>query len=563
VNVTKPRIAVFSGPTATIQNSPPLVTSSKARAQYGLAPLLAAGGAPPRFDALRPQRLAAPVTVYVEQFSAHPLERDSAAMYAPPDGYLDAAGAFVTERSGPADIPVYRVTLNPEDGLYLLPYMGRQADGSAWDDATAHPGAPNSRSRQTFYPDASRIFEEIDRFGLDGQGGNSLLSSVADFDFYRPAPSGGYRMGLAADVRTDAGEGDIAPERWGEDFFMYYPYHLRAEPDQAVLARATNLVAEAMATGRYAGGLWLEGSPTAEESIYWLNLLIDTPVPLVAHSAQRAHQLLSNDGDRNIVDGVCYIVSRVWEDAGGRNAVGGVMIVDELIYASRDVQKGDARPGGYVVTGGHGGLLGSANPSKLMFVPQRRHTYCSDVRLSQLPACVEGVRRGSAGIERMSVAVKDENGELLPGAIPKVTIEKYGRYLVDEADAGAESEVGIAALIEKNLRCFPLAGFIGEGAAPYGSMNTTADAALIQAVYSGMPVVKVGRGNAEGVTPQRLGPFISGDNLTATKARMLLMACLLRFGALPAACDPARPTSDEVAATSAALANYQAVFDTH
>ena len=34
----KPRIAHFSGPNATIQNSPPLVTSNKARAKYGLPP---------------------------------------------------------------------------------------------------------------------------------------------------------------------------------------------------------------------------------------------------------------------------------------------------------------------------------------------------------------------------------------------------------------------------------------------------------------------------------------------------------------------------------------------
>ena len=32
----RPRIAVFSGPTATIQNTVPLVTSNKARAKYGL-----------------------------------------------------------------------------------------------------------------------------------------------------------------------------------------------------------------------------------------------------------------------------------------------------------------------------------------------------------------------------------------------------------------------------------------------------------------------------------------------------------------------------------------------
>jgi hypothetical protein len=86
-----------------------------------------------RFDVLRAQRLAAPVTVYVEQFGAHPLERDAAELYGPPDGYLDAAGVFHKERTSPADKPVYEVTLKPEDGLYPLPYMARQANGQPWE----------------------------------------------------------------------------------------------------------------------------------------------------------------------------------------------------------------------------------------------------------------------------------------------------------------------------------------------------------------------------------------------------------------------------------------------
>src|SRR5262245_38180673 len=119
-NAPKPRIAVFSGPTATIQNSEPMVTSNKARAQHGIPPRTNHDGRPMRFDALRPQRLAAPVTVYVEQFSAHPLERDAAELYAPPDGYVDRSGAFHRERQGADDVPVYAVTLRPEDGVYPL-----------------------------------------------------------------------------------------------------------------------------------------------------------------------------------------------------------------------------------------------------------------------------------------------------------------------------------------------------------------------------------------------------------------------------------------------------------
>src|SRR4029077_12922199 len=96
-STTKPRIAVFSGPTATIQNSEPLVTSNKARQKYGLPLRTNDDGSPLRFDVLRAQRLAAPVIVYIEQFSAHPLERDASALYAPPDGYLNAAGMFHKE----------------------------------------------------------------------------------------------------------------------------------------------------------------------------------------------------------------------------------------------------------------------------------------------------------------------------------------------------------------------------------------------------------------------------------------------------------------------------------
>ncbi len=61
---SRPRIAVFSGPTATVQNSAPLVTSDAARRKDGLPPR--ERGSPERFDTLRPQRLAAPATVYVE-----------------------------------------------------------------------------------------------------------------------------------------------------------------------------------------------------------------------------------------------------------------------------------------------------------------------------------------------------------------------------------------------------------------------------------------------------------------------------------------------------------------
>ena len=117
----KARIAHLAGPNATIQNTPPLVTSNKARAKHRLPLLVNPDGSAARFDVLRPQRLAAPVTVYVEQFSAHPLEADAAELYGPPDGYIDAGGHVHKQRQSAGDKPVYAVELRPEDGLYPMP----------------------------------------------------------------------------------------------------------------------------------------------------------------------------------------------------------------------------------------------------------------------------------------------------------------------------------------------------------------------------------------------------------------------------------------------------------
>ena len=241
----KPRIAVFAGPNATVLNSEPLVTSNKARVARGLPPRTAPDGAPIP-DSLRPQRLAAPVTVYVEQFSAHPMESDVPNLYAAPDGYMGADGAFSRERRADDDKPVYEVTLNPEDGLYPLPYMAMQADGRPWDGDESDPFGPPDRTRQPFYPSAERVFEEIDRLGIGDDGLAGHLSRRADFDFFRPMPPAGYTS-----------QGEVR----GRDFFPYRPVHLIRQPSRLALARATNEVMRVMATGDYDGALWMEGSP--------------------------------------------------------------------------------------------------------------------------------------------------------------------------------------------------------------------------------------------------------------------------------------------------------------
>ena len=559
----KPRIAHLASSNATIQNSPPLVTSNKAREKYGLPLLAGADGSALRFDTLRAQRLAAPVTIYVEQFSAHPLERDAAELYGPPDGYLDAAGTFHKERRSPDDTPVYEVTLRPEDGVYPLPYMARQADGQAWEDDGVHPMAPEAKVRQPFYPDGSRLFEEIDRLGIGDKGIGNQISARAEIDFYRIAPSSGYTKGLAAKLRTDVGEGDIAAEVRGRDFFPYRPYHLGPAPPRPALARMANAVQRVLATGKYAGAIWTQGSPRIEEAVYWLHLLVDTTLPICGNASQRPHGQISNDGDKNIVDSVDYIVSRVWADEAGRNRAGVVLIQEQQVFAARDVQKADARPGGYVATGGHGGILGAAGwdgPAVLNYLPATRHTHLSDVNLTRLPAEV----LGHLASGDMRVPIKDAHGELLDSAIPKVTIVKDGNYTIDDYDDDPSREVDLLAQMARNLAAHPLAGFVVEGLSPYGRLTSAVRTRVMRrAAFCGMPVVLVGRGNAEGFVPPPAAPFIGGRNLTATKARLLLMACLMRLGSVPAAADPDRPTASEADAVQNKIRQYQEVFDTH
>jgi L-asparaginase/Glu-tRNA(Gln) amidotransferase subunit D len=546
-------------------NSPPLVTSNKAREQHGLPLLRRPDGAPVRFDVLRAQRLAAPVTVYVEQFSAHPLERDAAELYAPPDGYLDPSGVFHRERQGPDDVPVFEVTLRPEDGLYPLPYMARQANGEPWEDDCAHPGAPAELARQPFYPDGSRVFEEIERFGIGEKGVGNLIAAQADVDFYRVIPPSGYTKGLPAAQRPDVGEGDVPPEVRGRDFFPYRPPHISHSPPRPALAQIVNYIQRVLASGQYDGAIWTQGSPRVEETTYWLNLLLDVTVPLVGNAAQRPHGMISGDGDKNLVDSVTYLTSRIWADGDGRNRAGIVMIQDEQIFYSRDVQKGDARPGGYVATGGHGGIIGNVahHGPVLTFLPARAHTYRSEVNVTRLPQAVTGVLRQGGRLTTVPVAIKDADGQLRGDAIPRVSLLKEGNYHADSYEVEPEREADIVALIDQNLESRPLAGFVVEGLSPYGTLATTArNTALLRATYSGMPVVNVGRGNNEGFSAPREG-FIGGGNLTATKARLLLIACLMKLGSLPVAADPARPTVAEREATRSKLAQYQAIFDTH
>ena len=220
-----------------------------------------------------------------------------------------------------------------------------------------------------------------------------------------------------------------------------------------------------------------------------------------------------------------------------------------------------------MATGGHGGILAAAGhdgPPLLHYLPTARHTWRSEVNVTALPFEVGSVRQEGSRIETMRVAIKGPDGKLLGSAIPKIAIAKDANYWDEDGTGDPEAEVDLIAMIGHMLKSTPLAGFVVEGLTPYGrDVSNARHRLMLRAIHSGLPVVRVGRGNTEGFVPLHDPSFIGGSNLTATKTRLLLMARLMRFGSLPPAADPDQATSAETAAVRKKVAEYQRVFDTH
>ncbi|MEI9922461.1 MAG: hypothetical protein WDN50_01770 [Bradyrhizobium sp.] len=152
---------------------------------------------------------------------------------------------------------------------------------------------------------------------------------------------------------------------------------------------------------------------------------------------------------------------------------------------------------------------------------------------------------------------------MLENAIPSVAIVKDGTYCGEDFGDDHALEQDLQFLLDHKLRTGRLVGVVAEGMNPYGKLTSDVRTAILtQAIFSGVPVVRVGRGNPEGFSD--LDPiFISGSNLNSIKARLLLMAALMKFGCLPKASDPANATGAEIAATEKSVAAYQEIFNSH
>jgi L-asparaginase len=229
-----------------------------------------------------------------------------------------------------------------------------------------------------------------------------------------------------------------------------------------------------------AGIVITHGSNTSEETAYFLSLTLNYTKPVVVTAAQRQQNTLGTEGTRNLFDAI-----RVAADpaAAGKGAM---LVVNEKIHPARDVTK---RMTVRVETweSGDAGVLGLVDGDQITFYnePAYKHTIRSDVRLP-------------ASITRA-------------GQLPRVDII----YAYADAD-GVMAEAAVRA----GAQAIVVAGF------PTGAVTPALSEALDRLRDRGTIVIMSNRGGLGRISTDNR--YISADNLTPQKARVLTMLALAR-----------------------------------
>lgn len=231
-----------------------------------------------------------------------------------------------------------------------------------------------------------------------------------------------------------------------------------------------------------AGIVVTHGSNTSEETAYFLSLTVNHDKPVVLTAAQRQQNTLGEEGTRNLFDAI-----RVAADPGAAGK-GVMLVVNEMIHPAREVTK---RISVRVETwdSGDAGVLGLVDRDKVSFYnrPAYRHTMQSAVQLAP--------------------DFTQEN------QLPRVDII----YAYAGAD-GALADAAVAA----GARALVVAGFPTGAASPaqYETLNRLRD--------SGIQIVMSNRGGLGRINTPVNNRYISADNLTPQKARILAMLALAK-----------------------------------
>jgi L-asparaginase len=242
------------------------------------------------------------------------------------------------------------------------------------------------------------------------------------------------------------------------------------------LARRVN---ELLARPEVKGVVVTHGSNTVEETAYFLGLTVKSDKPVVLTAAQRQFTTLSSDSPKNFLQAVRVAAS---DEARGKGAL---VVANDVINAARDVSKNiTTRVETY--SSRDMGALGFVDDDQITFyrLPVKQHT-------SATPFDVLRLRK-----------------------LPRVDIV----YTY----AGADGAL-IEAAVGQGAEGIVIAGF------PTGVATPAMDDAVRRAVDKGIPVVMTNRGGMGRVMDKKREegrPLVWGDNLTAVKARVLLMLAL-------------------------------------
>lgn len=229
------------------------------------------------------------------------------------------------------------------------------------------------------------------------------------------------------------------------------------------------------------------GSNSMEETAYFLELAVTTPVPIALTAAQRNLGTPGSDGDRNLVDAV-----RTVADPAARGR-GVLVVVNDQIHAARDATKVvSGRPDAW--TSGDFGPIGLVDKYGLIQFYRTPDRVQTDASPFEVPPTADAFPRVA-----ILYSAVDGDGSLVDAAI----------------DGGVDGIV---------LAAYPT------GSASKRDGKPDQREALERVADEGIPVVISHRGQEGWPAPSTRedGPFLWGDTLTPQKARILLTMALHR-----------------------------------
>jgi L-asparaginase len=228
------------------------------------------------------------------------------------------------------------------------------------------------------------------------------------------------------------------------------------------------------------------GSNTSEETAYFLNLTLETDIPVVVTAAQRGINDIGSDGFKNLFDAIRVAAA---PGAAGR---GTLLVTNDEIHHARDVSKlASKRPDAWESS--NFGKVGLATPGQpVTFYRSVDRASCSDTVFDISEMSVEEFPLTDV---RVVYSALGEDGEVV--------------------EAVGEEAAGIV-----------VAGFLTGSSASPDELPSQSEA-LERAAENEVPVVMCTRGSYGRIGQERMSDYpgdygIGGDTLRPQKARILL-----------------------------------------